>query len=302
MRFILSRKGFDSQFGGTPSPVFKTKGYPLYDYMYSIPIPERDSKGNNFDLKCTPPKTPKNFPVNVRYFHLDPDIRPELHYKLPQNWVPILGQSGADASHLANNNVTIGDIFLFFGLFNDAKWDDNREQWVFKEDKPYHAIWGYMQIAKILKGNKLRNKMNDYNWHPHCRTNYTNSNNTLYIGSTGNLKIENSELDKYSSYGIFKYNDKLRLTKMKPNKSFCRTKWSEDCLPWLDKEERQPHMSYHSPSSFFKEDKFFQAASKGQEFVTDDLELQDGILKKSLEWFGELLKFRVDVFPVSTLQ
>ena len=130
MRFILSRKGFDSQFGGSPSPVFKTTGQMLDGFMYSIPVPERDSKGNSYIYSgLHAPKTPIDFPVNTRYFHLDPDIRPELHHephiKRPNEWKPILGQSGAAASHLKAQHVQSGDIFLFFGLFQDVEWNEN---------------------------------------------------------------------------------------------------------------------------------------------------------------------------------
>ena len=293
MRFILSRKGYDSQFGGNPSPVFKTTGQLLDGFLYSIPIPECESKGNSFDYHLPEPLIPIGFPINTRYFHLDPDIRPELHRELPPNWCPILGQSDAAAQHLKNQNVGINDIFLFFGLFQDVEWNRNYNQWVFGNSKPYHAIWGYMQIKDIKKVDDTVRKQ--YPWHPHCQIDYhsENQNNTLYIGSSGNLTLKG--LDDCISYGTFKNDNKLRLTKI----GAPLTQWSSQCLPWLDVSKKQSHMSYHDENCFQKG--FFQAAFRGQEFVTDDFDNESDILEKVLNWFKDLVKLRTD-FPRKLLQ
>ncbi len=327
MRFILSRKGYDSQFGGCPSPVFKSSGKALDGFMYSIPVPERDSKGNSFDYKRYSvnyphylPLTPVGFPVNTRYFHLDPDIRPELHRELPQNWCPILGQSDAAAQHLKNQHVDNGDIFLFFGLFQDVEWNENYNQWIYGESEPYHAIWGYMQIKEIIY-NVNENDCKKYPWHPHCQPDYHSGiNNTLYIGNADNLNFDNEELKKFKGYGTFKYDNNLKLTidekNVSPNEKNELTKmdvenespkekdnylthWSLECLPWLDPQKKKAHMSYHSEKYFH--DGIFQAASRGQEFVTDDFDNEPVILEKVLNWFKDLVKLRTD-FPRKLLQ
>ena len=47
--------------------------------------------------------------------HLDPDLdRTTLRR---WRWRPAFGQSGAAATHLKNQNVDCGDLFLFFGWF-----------------------------------------------------------------------------------------------------------------------------------------------------------------------------------------
>ena len=311
MRFILSRKGYDSQFGGSPSPVFKTIGQNLDGFMYSIPVPERDSKGNSYIYpELHAPKTPTNFPVNTRYFHLDPDIRPELHQELPNKWKPIFGQSEAAASHLKSQHVQKGDIFLFFGLFQDAIWNPNREQWLFGKSKPFHAIWGYMQIADIIE-NIDESIQKKYPWHPHCQENYHSDpkRNTLYIGNEGKLIIRDIVLNN-QGYGTFKYSDKLRLTlpdnklKLTLNKPSDSgwTHWKLDCLPWLDtsdKKNPKPHMTYHKQENF--QNGFFQAASKGQEFVTDNFNNEPKLYKVVLDWFKDLVTLRTS-FPENQLQ
>jgi len=42
------------------------------------------------------------------------------HSSLPREpgWRPLFGQSGAAQGHLRNQHVNIGDVFLFFGLFD----------------------------------------------------------------------------------------------------------------------------------------------------------------------------------------
>ena len=310
MRFILSRKGYDSQFGGSPSPVFRSKDQNFDGLMYSIPIPECDSKGNSFDFGLPAPQTPVGFPVNTRYFHLDPDIRPELHHephiKRPNEWKPILGQSGAAASHLKAQHVQSGDIFLFFGLFQDVEWNENNKQWLFGNSKPYHAIWGYMQIAEII--NTIDSKIQEqYKWHPHCKSYYLNDkNNTLYIGNEGKLTIRiGNEWKQMISdtvlndqgYGAFKYGDKLRLTL--PQAPHV-TQWKLDCLPWLDAKKKETHMSYHNDEDSFQHE-FFKAATRGQEFVTDDFENESELGKKVFDWFKDLVTLRTS-FPEKQLQ
>jgi hypothetical protein len=150
-----------------------------------------------------------------------------------------------------------------------------------------------MQIKDIKKVDDTVRKQ--YPWHPHCQIDYhsENQNNTLYIGSSGNLTLKG--LDDCISYGTFKNDNKLRLTKI----GAPLTQWSSQCLPWLDVSKKQSHMSYHDENCFQKG--FFQAASRGQEFVMDDFDNESDILEKVLNWFKDLVKLRTD-FPRKLLQ
>ena len=129
MKIILSRKGFDAENGGTASPVMPD------GTMFSMPIPSGDYdafdylgyKGKSyFEIWKELKHTDRIYQYTC---HLDPDIRkdnrciPDVSRpggyvkELPKDWKPIFGQFGAAETHLENQGVTIGDVFLFFGWF-----------------------------------------------------------------------------------------------------------------------------------------------------------------------------------------
>src|SRR4051812_19294963 len=126
MRIILSRKGFDSSYGGVPSPILPT------GELLSLPIPETcPSKqharycdvrfgGATLDeliARLAPNRTP------LEFVHLDPDLRRESLNRHPE-WRPAFGQALAAESHLVAQGVEPGDLFLFFGWFRqiDTNW------------------------------------------------------------------------------------------------------------------------------------------------------------------------------------
>ena len=162
MRIIFSRKGFDSGAGGGPSPI--AAGRPI-----SLPIPADGDKSRTSygDLGLG------EYAANAsrgRYgadalCHHDPMF-------LPDGTV-ILGQCRQSQSHLANRNVGVGDVFLFFGLFAE---EDTGEL--------HHRIFGYLGIEEIVPlgdaddATKARFLAID---HPHAIGMHAN-NDTLYVG------------------------------------------------------------------------------------------------------------------------
>ena len=277
MKIILSRKGFDSKYGGVPSMI---RG----GVMASAPIPDMNEKGEVFDTGKRY-RDLRNFtlPPGCKYgpddfCHLDPDIRPKLHAPLPPGWKPIFGQSGAAASHLDNHDVGDGDLFLFWGWFQMAG-----------EPRPFHAIWGYMQVAGKVKDIE---KIHEYFWHPHSRKYYCGeesmwrNSNTLYIGADNLSGIGDSE--EIPGYGTFKFDDSSRrLLKLTRDGDSCLTHWRPDALPWLDWDKQQANMTYHDGKDRFARDgSYFQAASRGQEFIVERVD------EKTLAWLKMLLKCR----------
>lgn len=255
MKFILSRKGFDYQCGGHPSPV-------LDGTMLSLPIPEYDSKHKNINSGCRYSQLElNNFPVNdfPCYCHLDPDIRPELYKKkdMPKDWCPTLGQCGAAASHLRNQHVAKGDVFLFFGLFR--QWCSESKDFY---GRSFHAIWGYMQIEEIIDLQHDADARSRFPWHPHlCFMDGAkeHSPNLLFIG---NEKL--SFAPKHRGYGTFHFNDELQLTITDETRV---THWRYEALPWIDRRNPSKHpMTYHSEQSC-NNIGYFQSACRGQEFV-----------------------------------
>jgi hypothetical protein len=51
----------------------------------------------------------------------------------------VFGQHSAAQTHLEGQGVTLGDVFLFFGLFNE---EDSGE--------PHHRIFGYLKVEQII--------------------------------------------------------------------------------------------------------------------------------------------------------
>ncbi|ODS35342.1 hypothetical protein BEH94_04025 [Candidatus Altiarchaeales archaeon WOR_SM1_SCG] len=266
MKIILSRKGFDSAYGGYPSPILPN------NKMISLPIPcERDFTKYS-DLKIddeTYYYLMKQLKSKIRYqkklreltkntkCHLDPDICKEVIERC-ENWKPCFGQINGAQTHLRNEGVKEDDLFLFFGWFKRTKFENGSLK--FDEHEPdLHIIFGYLQIGEkkqVNNGTKIPDWMQN---HPHAREEYRkisnrkSNNNKIYV-ARDNLTWDESK----SGAGVFKFNEKLILTKT----GFSRSRWE---LPEFFK---KAIISYHSEESWKKE--YFQSAPIGQEFIIKD--------------------------------
>lgn len=263
MKIILSRKGFDSGYGGYPSPIIPN------DILVSLPIPHKDITKYS-DLKIDDAHTyydlMKQLKPKIRYnkewhdltmdteCHLDPDIRKEIIQR-SDNWKPCFGQINEAQSHLHNEGVKENDLFLFFGWFKKTILKNGILQ--FDKSAPdLHIIFGYLQIGEILQVN---NKINIPDWmknHPHARDEdrKKNSTNTIYV-ARDNLTWDKSK----SGAGVFRFNDNLVLTK----KGFSRSKWELPAFFFGIK------ISRHSEKSWKKEG-YFKSVDIGQEFIVED--------------------------------
>ena len=247
MKIILSRKGFDSEYGGIASPILPDGS------LLSMPIPSNDStyfdelsyNGKSYLQLIRELKT-NNQRLQSEHCHLDPDIRMGIR-KPPEGWKAVFGQVDAAETHLENQGIGVGDIFMFFGWFK--KTEEIEGKITYSKGVPdLHLLYGYLQVGEIIRGNDVTN----YYWHPHSK--YPGSNNTLYI-ATDRLLIDGQDMG-LPGYGVFHYSDELVLT----YPGLTRTKWK---LPEFFKEV---NISYHTKNSF-KPEGYFQSAHKGQEFV-----------------------------------
>jgi hypothetical protein len=98
--------------------------------------------------------------------HLDPDLS---HHSINREdgWKGCFGQINAAQKVLENNNIREGDLFIFFGWFNDVEKTSNGYK--FKKGSGRHTIFGYLQIDKIFYTSKDELP----NWikkHPHARS------------------------------------------------------------------------------------------------------------------------------------
>ncbi len=220
MKIIFSRKGFDSSYGGSASPI-------LYGKLLSLPIPASDGHGVSYsdvmvDSRMTyqdilnildiQPKLSGKLHTNNRC-HIDPDLRYSTKDRLPE-WKPLFGQSGTSKTHLVDTeNVEPGDVFLFFGTFKNTVFVDKKIQ--FDKDYPRHVIWGYMVIGEIwdigaVGTDAFKKTYPERSWafdHPHLADPDIGSLNAMFVAA-----------DRFGSKskgcGTFLYNNRLALTKL----------------------------------------------------------------------------------------
>ena len=178
----LSRKGFDSKFGGVASPIIDNK-------LYSMPIPSDERK--IFDPKYSPkykelkfgnlsgseifeklqktPHHPKKLPGNEKRNEITPETRCHNDPDLNNG---IYGAAGNASSQL--KNFKEGDLLLFFGWFFDKDG----------EKRDIHHLFGWLQADYIIRGKeKIEDFCNKNNIvHPHVDEVFLNDKtNVLYV-------------------------------------------------------------------------------------------------------------------------
>ncbi len=217
MKIILSRKGFDGNNGGCPSPIMPD------GTMLSMPIPSTDSVKydelyyeNISYLDLLNQINPKGIYSDC---HLDPDLRQNVRKSKINGWVPAFGQISTANTYLQNQKVEVGDLFLFFGWYhrvvneggkyrytniNDFKQGKNKVV-SFYDYSDLHTVWGYMQIGDIITD---KDKIKELYWHPHSSENRLSDNtNTIYIPS-GHLSFN----ENLPGYGTLDYRQDRVLT------------------------------------------------------------------------------------------
>ena len=246
-KVILSRKGYDSSYGGGSSPIM-----PNGD-LISIPIPTNDNeKGIHYSrirygeksylelMKELGMKIP-----NSETCHFDPDLIKDA-YNRKRNWNGIFGQQGAALTHLENQRVGTGDIFLFFGSFKRTYRNPNL---TFERDYERHIIFGYLVVGKIIE---IEGKQDStFDEHPHFQNNELFApRNTVYIANNKD------------DYGVFKYREELVLTK----NGFPKSMWN---LPMIFHPSNGTKISRHSEKDFAIRDNsvFLKTRGIGQDFV-----------------------------------
>ena len=295
MKIILSRKGFDSTYGGFPSPVFVGK-------LVSIPIPSNNNQESSITYDDLNPlgvnlgslikelgKEAKYKSQVAKYVHLDPDLYEE---SLPSNnrfgarlegWRGLFGTDKAAAGILSNKDTGVnpGDIFLFFGWFNHIINKDGKSVYDNK-NKGFHQIWGWLQIDQIIRLNNEAERSSVPEWtkyHPHY-LNTEMKNNTLFIARE-KLSMDGYDTKCIQGYGaIENYNELATLTEMDPEKNkFYYNQFQENRgknqspnedikislwkLPlWFFHEDITKRLGYHNKdnqrtrASWFKDDKY----------------------------------------------
>ncbi|HAF13761.1 MAG TPA: hypothetical protein DCK99_08695 [Blastocatellia bacterium] len=273
MKLILSRKGFDSSFGGCASPIFEDGSF------VSLPIPEKSARmsfsdvGGNRRIEAVVEDLTeaRKKPLKANdHVHLDPDLRIESRPRKP-GWRPLFGQADAAQRHLDNHGVEVGDTFLFFGWFRRVENRDGGFR--FKPGAPdIHMFFGWLEIGAIWR--LWKDRLRIPNWaseHPHANADYPR--NTIYVAA-GNGTT-------YNGGTFHSYSDQLVLTE--PGKS--RSRWR---LPkWFYPAVGKAALSYHGNVarwSLSENCADLQSVARGQEFVLDGNDYPEAV-----EWAKRLI-------------
>lgn len=199
--------------------------------------------------------------------HLDPDLARNPVSRL-DGWRPSLGQTGNAQSHLRDQDVSIGDVFLFYGWFREI--EHRKGSWRYRRNAPnLHVLFGWLEIGDILSIVMNREQcLQRYSWikdHPHVATpsHYTDVRNVLYIAADNSRYLPAPP----AGGGRFvRYTESLRLTKADCSRSV----WS---LPgWFMPIDGREALSYHGNPSRWQHNGStvtLQTVAKGQEFVLD---------------------------------
>ena len=196
MKVVLSRKGMDSASGGIPSPILPD------GTLLSLPIPDVES-GLGYDEiaykrllyeeiihQLHPSFDFEKYPC----CHLDPDLYDVLKNR-PEKWNPAFGQCGVSAKHLDKLGVGVGDVFLFYGMFQPTEYRPDGALTYRKKAPVQHIIYSYLRVGEVLKDPAKIKEC--YPWHPHAKGNFR-TDDRLYLPA---------------DYGVFSYDEKLLLSK-----------------------------------------------------------------------------------------
>jgi hypothetical protein len=239
MKIILSRKGFDSTSGGVPSPIFED------GTMISLPIP-RKSDVSYGDLK-NPFGDAKfrhlgelveqltNYQMSEHSrAHLDPDLNPAMMER-GTGWRGTFGQNGMAQKTL--RNVGRGDLFLFFGLFQKVRRNQETERYEYDDgQQQMHVIHGWLMVEDKYRLPEDLDRIPDWaKYHPHITFRHIEeSPNVIYIAA------EKFATDStVRGWGVFsKFREELRLT----HQERCHDKWGK---------QKQLPSRWQLPASFY---------------------------------------------------
>ena len=188
MWLILSRKGFDSEYGSCTSPIFPDRT------MFSLPIPSgdrerlEDLRYGEVDIASVVIGIANRRMSGRDRVHLDPDLDFNAYpYRRDRNALQrrrgMPGQAGAAQSHLNSHGVDGSDLFLFFGLCRRV--EETTQGWRFVRGAPnLHILWGRLQVDQKRRVADIR--PDHIPWachHPHVYECDRSDKNTVHAAS-----------------------------------------------------------------------------------------------------------------------
>lgn len=271
MRVIFSRKGVDSAAGKCASPL-------IGERPVSLPIPTREPSPTTYgqlsaELRGLAHDLSGGRLSGARTCHLDPDIDPAAIAARLMGWRGALGQVSSALSHLHNQSVGEGDLFLFWGLYRQVE----RCNAVWQYCGPRrHVIFGWLHVEAVCDiDDDGQSALQSYPWlrdHPHVRPGWTSAN-AVYVSS------DRFKLAGRSFPGSGTFQRALSLTE--PGSRLPST-WTVP--PWLDVAAGGVGMTYHPPDRWLGQGRV-KSAARGQEFVADITGRDD-----AERWVADLLE------------
>jgi hypothetical protein len=283
MKLILSRKGFDSTWGGYPSPILSD------GQLVSLPIPQRGSGVHYSDMRIAEGLTCLELMSRLGISsiragrrrlkldgaleaHLDPDLVRD-HRPRPSDWRPLFGQVNQALTHLRQNSVSVGDVFLFFGWFRSTQATSERLRFI-GPSSGIHAVFGYLEVGEVID---IKSDT-DLPWaseHPHlrCRATAGWSQNAVFIAAR-----QCSLVPSLPGAGVFRYHNRFVLTAPKSTRSVWQLPAS-----FHPRFTKAP-MTHHPPERWRLQGDhvMLDSAPIGQEFI---VEVNDGIAA----WLRDIL-------------
>jgi hypothetical protein len=256
--------------------------------MVSLPIPDKKSVVTYGEIQyeggsiapLVEGLTGGRIPSSYRA-HIDPDI---VRNSLPRQrgWRPIFGQTGQAQGHLRRNDVGIGDVFLFFGLFRCVESRNGSYRWV-SDDPARHVLWGWFQVAEIMPmGGAIPAGCSWAEYHPHFHRG-NDSNNVIYL-ARHHLQTDCALEAALPGAGVFhRFSPALQLTA--PNAEKTST-WE---LPgWFHPGGCRTPLTYHA--NLIRWNRVgsrteLRAVARGQEFVLNCDEYPEAI-----DWASGLIQ------------
>jgi hypothetical protein len=271
MKVIFSRKGVDSASGKCASAIIDGK-------PYSLPIPTRMPTATRYHdlapIMAALAHDLSNGGLNAeRTCHLDPDIDPSaLAAGRPAGWRGSLGQVSASLSHLRKKGVGPGDLFLFWGLFREAKQVGGVWRYV---GPRIHAVFGCLQVECVIDlGPDGSHALEKHPWlkdHPHVRAGWSDLN-AIYL-ARDELTFDGRKL---RGYGVFDRPLVLTAPDAKMPSIWVAPRW-------LDVKGGGVGMTYHPEGRWLSGGRL-QSAARGQEFVADVSTRSDAI-----KWLSQMI-------------
>ena len=241
MKIILSRKGWDSASGGKPNIIADGT-----NEMIMLPIPDSVHGTCTYADLALGGYCRGKVGANDKC-HPDPNLTNLFKRK---GFIGSLGQVRAAQTHLQNHGISIGDIFIFFGWFEQK-----------------HVMFGYLQIGEMvypqrLSADEIKAYEAKYPWlkdQPHWDFSGDNykpgCNNCIYIAAE---KL--SFAPDLKGYGTFTYSPALDLTKPGAKS---RMEWSIPVLGGLG-------ISRPKDAKIAQDGTFIVPPTFGQEFVLEN--------------------------------